>query len=300
MAEWSYYMKNKKERPATAPIKYGSLIEIDKKHSKSTFSWWQAPWFIIFMTITFSALDGLVMYSVFDTVMLQSEIMGYVMSVGMALTINLIPVFMANAAHDIRLGKRYSKSIFLTLLISFLVLAIAITCLRFSVLEIYDTSFNQASIQNQIYSGSSTLESAVEYTPSIQSIATATLLSISPLVTSVINFYISYIAGNPIEKALRSARQNRYRLEENRSDLLGAKISVEQKIEQYINGELSENEKLRYQAFCECINMQYGKHKSTARLLLAEHLQDADKVAQVTESSSSATENTNTLQEEVA
>ena len=52
---------------------YDSPGESEDKLQKTELTWWSSPIFIIFLTISMSVLDALVLYDILDQAMTQAE-----------------------------------------------------------------------------------------------------------------------------------------------------------------------------------------------------------------------------------
>ena len=59
---------------------YKLPIESQKQYQTADRAWWAHPLVIVFLTIVFSLMDALVLYSILDMATTQSELLGYVMS----------------------------------------------------------------------------------------------------------------------------------------------------------------------------------------------------------------------------
>ena len=94
---------------AMQPEGYNPQIKSEIKLQKTEFAWWSSPAFIVFLTISMSVLDALVLYDILDQAMTQSEYMGKIVSFGVALVLNMIPILIAKFFHQsIYRIKRYA------------------------------------------------------------------------------------------------------------------------------------------------------------------------------------------------
>lgn len=230
---------------------------------KTDRAWWGHPAVILFLTISMSAMDALVLYDVMDVAMVQSEMMGYLVSFGVALVLNIIPLITAKLVRQAVYGtKRYALTWAIVSVAAFLLLFASTVYLRFDYQEIYANSAGAGMLVNQAGAGA-----AAEEAPEQQALAIMLLLSVEPLVTSVLNFLLSWISDDELEQRIKYLRLRRLELLEIRSDLQAALANMEMDRQQ-----LLDLDDARYQAARQVIISRSHLLQARARQMLAQWL----------------------------
>lgn len=254
-------------------------VEGERKLQKTEFSWWSSPAFIIFLTISMSVLDALVLYDILDQAMTQSEYMGKIVSFGIALVLNMIPLLIAKFAHQaIYKIKRGALALAIAASVSFVLLFAGTVVLRFAYQDQYGTSAEN-HIVNQVQT-SDTANTAE--TKDYKGLAVVILLSIEPLVTSLVNGCLAYISDDELRERINLLRRRKIELVECESDLK-AYLSTAETAEARRNQLLTLDEE-RKQAAAEEIRARCDVLKSRARVYLAEYLHDPVGASYVTAS----------------
>lgn len=254
-------------------------VEGERKLQKTEFSWWSSPAFIIFLTISMSVLDALVLYDILDQAMTQSEYMGKIVSFGIALVLNMIPLLIAKFAHQaIYRIKRGALALAIAASVSFVLLFAGTVVLRFAYQDQYG-----ASAENHIVNQVQTADTAnTAETKDYKGLAVVILLSIEPLVTSLVNGCLAYISDDELRERINLLRRRKIELVECESDLK-AYLSTAETAEARRNQLLTLDEE-RKQAAAEEIRARCAVLKSRARVYLAEYLHDPVGASYVTAS----------------
>ena len=192
-------MKNVKTEKEYIGIKamqkenYMLPIENEVLLQKSDSAWWSTPVFIIFLTISMSVLDALVLYDILDQASYQAEYMSKVISFGVALILNMIPILIAKFAHQAIYRIKRLALVWVVLLVTvFLILFSATVFLRFAYQDKYGSSSEQHITNEMIIT-----EERVEQTElNVKGLAVVMLLSVEPMVTSVVNFFLAFISDD--------------------------------------------------------------------------------------------------------
>jgi hypothetical protein len=249
-------------------------IENEQKLQKTEFAWWSSPGFIIFLTIAMSTLDGLVLYDILDQAMTQSETLGVITSFGIALVLNMMPLLIAKFMHQaIYKIKKGATVLTVITTLSFFLLFAGTVWLRFAYQDQYgETSSND--VQNEV-AVEETLdsESNADAGTNPKGFAVVLLLSVEPLVTSLVNFGLAFI---------NHLRKRRLELAECEGDLRAYMATVEE-------AELRRNRLLlsdhrQKLAAREEIHARCCVLKAVARTLLAEYLRDPESASYVVSS----------------
>ena len=258
-------------------------IENEQKLQKTEFAWWSSPGFIIFLTIAMSTLDGLVLYDILDQAMTQSETLGVITSFGIALVLNMMPLLIAKFMHQaIYKIKKGATVLTVITTLSFFLLFAGTVWLRFAYQDQYgETSSNE--VQNEV-AVEETLdsESNADAGTNPKGFAVVLLLSVEPLVTSLVNFGLAFISDDELRERINHLRKRRLELAECEGDLRAYMATVEE-------AELRRNRLLlsdhrQKLAAREEIHARCCVLKAVARTLLAEYLRDPESASYVVSS----------------
>lgn len=258
-------------------------IENEQKLQKTEFAWWSSPGFIIFLTIAMSTLDGLVLYDILDQAMTQSETLGVITSFGIALVLNMMPLLIAKFMHQaIYKIKKGATVLTVITTLSFFLLFAGTVWLRFAYQDQYgETSSND--VQNEV-AVEETLdsESNADAGTNPKGFAVVLLLSVEPLVTSLVNFGLAFISDDELRERINHLRKRRLELAECEGDLRAYMETVEE-------AELRRNRLLlsdhrQKLAAREEIHARCCVLKAVARTLLAEYLRDPESASYVVSS----------------
>jgi len=245
--------------------------------SKSDFAWWSTPAFIIFLTVSMSILDALVLFDILDQAMTQSEYMGKVVSFGVALVLNMIPVLVAKFAHQTIYGIKKYAIVWVVLLITvFMILFSATVFLRFAYQDKYGTS-SEFHIMNEM---TESVEDNQQAEGDMKGLAVVLLLSVEPLVTSVVNFFLAFVSDDELRKRINHQKKRMLELNAEERDLKAFLAAAEDPEEWRARNIAQDSE--RKETCAKDINDRGDILKALARSILAEVLGDADSVSYVT------------------
>lgn len=266
---------------------YSLPIENEKKLQKTEFAWWSAPVVIIFLTVSMSVLDALVLYELMDQAMTQSEIMGKIVSFGIALILNMMPLLIAKFTHQAMYRLKRGAAVWaVTVTVAFFLLFSSTVWLRFAYQDQYgETASNHLTNELQV---EETVDTSTESNP--KGLAVVLLLSIEPLVTSLVNFGLAYIGDDELRKRINHLRVRRLELSECESDLKAYLATAEPA--ELRRGQLIALDMERKQAAEDEIHARCDILKARARTYLAEYLKDPEGASYVTASLDEKTEKT--------
>lgn len=197
------------------------LESIDREHAMEDPKW-ATPKANLILVPIFSLMDGMVLFSIFDTCLTQSAFMGIVMAFGVAVVLNVLPLIIAKFAHQVIYRiKRQALTMLLICLTGFLLIFIGTVILRFAYSDMYETESQSVQLENTVSNDTDSEEVADESDKS-KSLAVVILLSLSPLVTSVIGFSIAYISDDEVRKRYEYYERRDIELDEAISDLEAA------------------------------------------------------------------------------
>ena len=255
----------------------------DRKTSKEQLinagsTWWSKEKANFFLVPIFSTMDGLVLYSIFDDCLTQSAFMGLIMAAGVALILNIIPVIIAYFLH-IMLDKtqRYANVLFIVLLSGFILLYACTVYLRFS----YSANYNKQASTGLENTVTDETEEISEGESGEGGGAVVLLLSVSPLITSMLGFAIAYVSNDPNKKKLDRLEIESIEIDTKIEEVKTAITQLECVIENGIQVDLDNDKRALDDAINEIIVLRpYLKAK--ARLNLAEYLADPDATSRIT------------------
>ena len=238
-----------------------ALIE----YQKMEVSGWASPIVLILLTVFFSGMDGLVLYSLFEKALVQSQVMGIVMSFGVAVILNVLPLLVAKFIHQaISRTHRYALTMAVISVISFIVLFIGTVYLRYEYRDMYGTT-GATQLVNTVSDESKEVDAqAVDME---KADAIVLFLCLEPLVTSICNFALAYLSDYEIRKKKNSLEIQVQELQEAISDLEATVETMDYDVEKEIWQDGKEMEIAIDEVVSRCDIL-----RSLARLYLAEYL----------------------------
>lgn len=255
---------------------YKLPIESQKQYQTADRAWWAHPLVIVFLTIVFSLMDALVLYSILDMATTQSELLGYVMSFGIALVLNVIPLLVAKFIKQAIYGlTRYAAVWAAVCLVAFTTLYAGTVYLRFAYQDVYETEHTAQLTNTVTETGDEYEEAKAQKEAEMQaeaeekSLAVVVLLSLEPLATSLANFALAYLADDEVKKRIDLLEIRNLELYEVTSDLKAAIETMEFEKESMIEREGQYLEAAKQKIYAEAESME-----ADARYWLSEHLAD--------------------------
>lgn len=248
---------------------YSKRMEgIDKEH-KVEDPWWATSKANLILVPIFSIMDGMVLFSIFDACLTQSAAMGIVMAFGVAVVLNVLPLIIAKFAHQaIYKTKRQALTMLLICMTGFFLIFGGTVVLRFAYSDMYETESQSMQLENTV-SNETTTETESDDNSKNKSIAVVILLSLSPLVTSIIGFGIAFVSDDEVRRRFEYHERRDIELDEAISDLEAAIETMNSDVERDIK--LDEDS---MNAAIEEIIARADTLKALARHYLAEYLAD--------------------------
>ena len=248
---------------------YSKRMEgIDMEH-KVEDPWWATSKANLILVPIFSIMDGMVLFSIFDACLTQSAAMGIVMAFGVAVVLNVLPLIIAKFAHQaIYKTKRQALTMLLICMTGFFLIFGGTVVLRFAYSDMYETESQSIQLENTV-SNETDIESEIDENSKNKSIAVVILLSLSPLVTSIIGFGIAFISDDEVRRRFEYHERRDIELDEAISDLEAAIETMNSDVERDIK--LDEDS---MNAAIEEIIARTDTLKALARHYLAEYLAD--------------------------
>lgn len=248
---------------------YSKRMEgIDKEHRVED-PWWATSKANLVLVPIFSIMDGMVLFSIFDACLTQSAAMGIVMAFGVAVVLNVLPLIIAKFAHQtIYKTKRQAATMLVICATGFFLIFGGTVLLRFAYSDMYETESQSMQLENTV-SNETTTETEMDEDAKNKSTAVVILLSLSPLVTSIIGFGIAFISDDEVRRRFEYHERRDIELDEAISDLEAAIETMNNDVERDIR--LDED---AMNAAIEEIITRADTLKALARHYLAEYLAD--------------------------
>ena len=250
---------------------------IDDEHAVED-PWWATPQANLILVPIFSIMDGMVLYSIFDACLTQSAAMGIIMAFGVAVVLNVLPLISAKFAHQaIYKLKRHALTMLIISLAGFFLLFAGTVMLRFAYRDMYKEESQSMMLENTV-SDQESYEDTGGDTGEGKSLAVVFLLSLSPLVTSIIGFGIAYVSDDEVRRRVEYHERRDIELDEAISDLEAAIETMNIDVAR----DLSLDEQSMYAAIEEVI-ARGNVLKAWARHYLAEYVGDPGAISRLSE-----------------
>lgn len=231
--------------------------------------WWASSKVNCILVPVFSGMDGAVLFSIFDACLTQNAAMGVIMAFGVAVVLNVLPLIIAKFAHQaIYKIKRHALTMLLICLTGFFLIFGGTVVLRFAYSDMYETESQSMQLENTV-SNEGTTETESGENSKHKSIAVVILLSLSPLVTSIIGFGIAFIGDDEVRKCFEYYEIRDIELDEAISDLEAAIATMNNDVERDLM-----LDEASMDAAIEEIIARADTLKALARHYLAEYIAD--------------------------
>ncbi len=253
-----------------------TLPDFAQRRNKADQAFWTKDAVIVLLVLGLSLLDAVTLYTVFDQVMYQSQVISIILTLGCAVSLNFIPLVAARFIHYYRY-RIHGVRLWMMIAIGcvFLILFSATFYLRWQTREL---SFSGAETTMVDTTGQ---VSGIESTDSNsnEAVAITLLLGILPGITSAINMALGYFNDDPVKRKLEKLKVELAKLKEQQDVMQAAKSELEQEwLER-----LKKLDRERCQAACACVQESTRQIRALARLELAKKLRDPDSISALTE-----------------
>lgn len=232
-------------------ITYPDRKETRKKFQKTGMPWWSNEKANLLLVPIFSAMDGTVLYSIMEECFLQSALMSIVMAFGVAVVLNILPLVIAKFLHGaIYKTTKHGLTMFAVFVAGFLLVYGGTVYLRFAYSDMYEQENQSMTLENTV--SEEKVENGTENVQEIsekrrKSMAVVTLLSISPLITSLLGFAIAYVSDDEIRRKVECLELEKIEIDEKISEIDAAIAQMEHYMEEGIERELTFDEQARMQ-----------------------------------------------------
>lgn len=242
-----------------------------RKINRAEQELWMRGFVIYPLIIGLSCIDGVTLYEVFFKMTESAEKEAvYLLTVGVAIILNFIPLVVGRYIHYHRYGMNGVKLwMIVGLIIVFFLLFFTTFYLR------WETRGMDGST-SILLEESSTLEAETKLEAET---AFTLVMGVIPLVTSALNLALGYVISDPIRRRLDTLRYQSALLKEQVNRLYAAEYELNRNLET----DLSETENERLKAAKGTVQANSNRIKKRARLALAEKLGDAESISELTD-----------------
>ena len=276
-------MTKKNYEPALDIEKYSGRVKSEKKRQSAGGGWWQHPAIVIGMVILLSAMDAITLFNTLDAVITENPFLSRFMTAVIAVMLNFIPLMVAHYYHQMKYKLSHTGYwMFGTLL--------AVFVLLFSI-----TFYLRWVTQDLLNAGASTISSTTEgvIDTSEQNTdvnrAVTLLLGLSPLITSVINFFLGLIVDDPVKKELNTLYIQKIELQSKKQAL----ACCQKELEMLDFDAIRDLDTARYNAVLAGIAHAIAETQLISREELAEYLKDPNATTRLIESQKEIVGDTN-------
>ena len=263
----------------------------DRQHTRYKFHntgipWWSNEHSILLFVPIFSAMVVTVLYSIMEECFLQSALMSIVMAFGVAVVLNILPLVIAKFLHGaIYKTTKHGLTMFAVFVAGFLLVYGGTVYLRFAYSDMYEQENQSMTLENTV--SEEKVENGTENVQEIsekrrKSMAVVTLLSISPLITSLLGFAIAYVSDDEIRRKVECLELEKIEIDEKISEIDAAIAQMEHYMEEGIERELTFDEQAMNAAEDEII-ARGNVMKAQARFILAEFLSNPQATTKLSE-----------------
>jgi len=279
--------KNKGAVRALNAEKYMLPKEAEAHWQSTGNPWWGASPVLIGITVVLAALDAVVLFSLLDVAITQAEWMGIAVSFGVALILNFLPLVIAgNLQKAIYRLERFALAKAVLGITAFVLLFSTTVVLRFAYKDMYGAETQAAALVSTVGEAAQT-EEIPETEDNSKGMATIILLSVEPLITSILGFLLAFFNSDPLKAKINHLRKRRLELMEAQGDLMAAVSNMDCEKEQLL--QLDEE---RYQAARGLVCARCDQLRAEARFLLSEHLREPSAISRLSEQTITGTSET--------
>ncbi|MBR6326057.1 MAG: hypothetical protein IKR61_04560 [Lachnospiraceae bacterium] len=259
---------------------FDNLIEGDRTEAAADLSQWQKPKAAMAIAVISTVLDFITLFTLFDYVFLQSVWIGLVMSFGIAVVLDTLPLVIAKFFHwAIYRTRRNAKLMLTVLLTGYFLLFLTTVGLRFAYKDMYGQETGSAELVNTSANTEFTAgeeEETEQGNP--RSTASVLLLALSPLVTSIVTFGIAFASDDEVRRKYEYHKQRDHELDEALSDLDAAIETMDRDVQRDLDHDL---ELMR--TGIEVIDAKRTLLKRLARHYLAEYLAESSATSRLSQ-----------------
>lgn len=264
-------------------VKYEERTHERKKFHETGMPWWTSGRANLILIPIFSAMDGMVLYSIFDECLTQSAAMGIIMAMGVAVVLNVLPLVIAKFLHAVFDKTAKHANVMVSIFLAGFILIYGGTVyLRFAYSDMYGQENQSTTLENTVSNEESVTTEKDSVADNAKGIAVVVLLSISPLITSLLGFGIAYVGDDETRKKVEYLEIEKIEIEEKISDTQAAIKQLEYVVNEEIEKDLELDAEAMNAVIGETIT-RCNVLKALARLYLAEYLKNPSATSKISQ-----------------
>lgn len=267
----------------TQKVTYSDRKRERQEFHKSGMPWWASGKANLILVSIFSAMDGMVLFSIFDECLTQSVLMGIIMAFGVAVILNVLPLIIARFVHAA--FEKTTKNAILMMcifIVGFILIYGGTVYLRFAYSDMYGQESQSMELENVVSDEKMYTVSNNSSSDSSKGTAVVLLLSISPLITSLLGFGIAYVSDDETKKKIEYLEIEKIQIDEKISDTQAAIAQMENALNEGVKRDL-DLDKIAMDAAIEEIVARCDILKSLARLYLSEYLANPSATSKISQ-----------------
>lgn len=250
---------------------------------KAGMPWWTSGKANLIFVPIFSGMDGMVLFSIFDECLTQSVLMGIIMAFGVAVVLNILPLIIARFVHAAFEKTAKNAVLMMSIFIAgFLLIYGGTVYLRFAYSDMYGQENQSMALENTVSDEDMSVSRGNTSSDSSKGTAVVLLLSISPLITSLLGFGIAYVSDDETRKKIEYLEIEKIQIDEKISDTQAAITQMENALNEGVKRDLDLDE-MAMDAAIEEIVARCDILKSLARLYLAEYLANPSATSKISQ-----------------
>lgn len=231
----------------------------------------------------FSGMDGMVLYSIFDECLTQSAAMGIIMALGVAVVLNVLPLVIAKFLHAaFDKTAKHASAMAGIFLAGFILIYGGTVYLRFAYSDMYGQENQSTTLENTVSNEEAVDSEEDMLSDNKKGTAVVLLLSISPLITSLLGFGIAYVSDDETRKKVEYLEIEKIEIEEKISDTQAAIVQMEHVLKEETEKDLA-IDAASMNAAVEEIFTRCDILKALARLYLAEYLKNPSATSRISQ-----------------
>lgn len=267
----------------TQKVTYKDRKSERQEFHKSGMPWWTSGKANLIFVPIFSAMDGMVLFSIFDECLTQSVLMGIIMAFGVAVVLNILPLIIARFVHAAFEKTAKNAVLVMSIFIAGFFLVYGGTVyLRFAYSDMYGQDNQSMVLENTVSDEDTYVSSKSASADNNKGTAVVLLLSISPLITSLLGFGIAYVSDDETRKKIEYLEIEKIEIDEKISDTKAAIVQMENAFNEGVQRDLDLDE-MAMNAAIEEIIARCDILKSLARLYLAEYLANPSATSKISQ-----------------
>ena len=135
----------------TQKVTYSDRKSERQGFHKSGMPWWTSGKANLILVPIFSAMDGMVLFSIFDECLTQSALMGIIMAFGVAVVLNILPLIIARFVHAAFEKTAKNAVLMMSIFIAgFLLIYGGTVYLRFAYSDMYGQESQSMELENTV------------------------------------------------------------------------------------------------------------------------------------------------------